>query len=302
MGPALLVSFYLADADSSAAGDCVGCNRIFAIPHVSSSAQHVRAEGGLRRTGVAAHRAALPSHHHHRENFRAAVDRRDRHDDVDYFRRHDAFQREARVHLSRGGVELVVGFLRRARRGDGEHGLHLLGLLQHLQPRRRNPPTGAQHPARNFYLHSRHRRALPFDADEHPGRAALAECGRLEIYCQHIHGTHLRRARGARRDGDDSLDCFCVNFFRAAGLHARAVCGGVRRKFLFHFRARASYEAFPVRFAAVSWRRGARVQPAFQAGVGDQGDSRDAVARAIYRAGRGRDDSAAALARVAIAL
>ena len=61
---------------------------------------------------------------------------------------------------------------------------------------------------------------------------------------------------GDARDGADFDHGARVGIFGDAGIFARSLCRGARRKFLFGFRARASEEAFSVCFAAGAGRRG----------------------------------------------
>src|ERR1039458_7275002 len=102
VGPPLLISFNLANADSSAAGNRIRRNRILPILNLFGSAHHARTQGNFRRARNRAGNSALPENHHDRENFHSAVDRSDRHHGLGNFRWRNSLQREARVHLSAG--------------------------------------------------------------------------------------------------------------------------------------------------------------------------------------------------------
>ena len=80
-----------------------------------------------------------------------------------------------------------------------------------------------------------------------------------------FHAAHLWRLGGQSGHGADYLDGVRIGFFAAAGIFARAVCGGARRK-LFRGVWRACtraidfptfrcwcWEAWPWRFAFCSW-------------------------------------------------
>src|SRR5580704_1999390 len=142
MGADVFVFIYVADADSGSAGGGFGRDWIFAVPDFLGAADGVGAEMRFGIAGSGAGDSALPEDYGYREDFRAAVDGRDGHDGVGYFGGRDAFQQTACVHVSAGGVELVMGIFRGAGRGDGEYGLHVLGLLQHLPSGRGDTRSG----------------------------------------------------------------------------------------------------------------------------------------------------------------
>ena len=75
VGPPFLISFYLANINSSAAGGRIRRNRIFAIPNLFNSAHRARTQSNFRRAGDRARNFALPENHHHRKNFHSALDR-----------------------------------------------------------------------------------------------------------------------------------------------------------------------------------------------------------------------------------
>src|ERR1700753_2684390 len=113
-------------------------------------------------------------------------------------------------------MEFVVAVFRNARLGDGEYDLHLLGLLQHLPSRRRDPKSREKYSAWNFSFDHRDRGALPRDADEHPRCFAMAAGSRLTVHRKRLHRKIVWRWRGEIRDGDDFVDRVRVVVFVAA--------------------------------------------------------------------------------------
>src|SRR5258705_439855 len=139
-------------------------------------------------------------------------------------------------------------------RRDGQHHLHLLGLLQHLPSRRRNPRSCPQYSARHFYFHYRHRHFVSGHADQHPWRASMAAGARLALHRQRLRGKALRLGCGAFRHRHGSMDCFCFRVLFPARILPRPLLRCAGWKFFSHLRSRASRKEISAYLASFSGR------------------------------------------------
>src|SRR6266705_3798880 len=185
---------------------------------------------------------------------------------------------------------------------DGEDGVQLLGLLQHLPPRRRNPGSREEYPARDFHIDCGYRGAVPGDADEHSWRDPLARSAEFSVHLQRVRRETVRTHSSTGCDVDGLVDRPGLGVFGVAWLFARAVFGGFGREFFSGVRALASNQTFPACVAAGLGRACVSLQYQLEAGNRYCGDSFHAPARAIHRTGGGRDGAAAALGPAAIAV
>src|SRR3984957_2729181 len=109
-----VLSLYLADTHSGAAGRGLGRNRVFAIPHLSRSLEKVRAESDFGVAGSIVDRPSVPQNFGGRPDLEISLDRRRGHDGVDDLGRCDAFLGAHGVRFSSRRMELVLAVFRGA--------------------------------------------------------------------------------------------------------------------------------------------------------------------------------------------
>ena len=295
-GAADVVSLCLANSNSGATQPFLWCNWVLAVCLVPVSAGEVWREGSFGRTGDCSGHSALSQNHFDRKNIGVSMGGCGGHNSVAHLGRSDAFSTSPGFHLRAGGLGFFLALLRGAGLGYGEHNLYVLGLLQHLPPRRRDSPARTQHSPRYFSLHRRHRHFVSRHADEHPGGSAVAAGAGFPLHRERICREAVRRGSRAVRHCYGALDCIRVGLFLASWLFASALFGGARWKFLSRFRARASEKTLPARVVAVSGRGDVYIQLAVPIADRNRCGFGDALDCAIHRPGDRRDIVAQALA------
>src|SRR6266849_1294471 len=128
---------------------------------------------------------------------------------------------------------------------DGEHGVQLLGLLQHLPSRRRDQRPGAEYSPRNFSLGSRDCCALPGDADKHSGCGAVAGGSEFPLYREFVRGKTVRTWRGAVCDRHCSMDRPRLRILCSARLFATSVLSRIGRQLFSVFARLHPKKHFP---------------------------------------------------------
>src|SRR5258705_439853 len=139
-GPPDVLPLCLANADPSSAKPRFRRDRLLTVRFLSVSARNLWTKGSLRRTRNSPGSLALSPHLFDWKNLALSVGRCRRHHLVAHLGRCHALPAAPRLHLRAGIVGLLLAVLCHSRLRDGQHHLHLLGLLQHLPSRRRNPP------------------------------------------------------------------------------------------------------------------------------------------------------------------
>ena len=167
---------------------------------------------------------------------------------ADLWRRH-TFRCQPRIYLPCGCLEFFLDFLRRTRSCVGPNGLQLSGVLQRLQSGRRNEGSRKEYSSSNISIDLRYRDSLFSDANQHFGRGPLARSAEFRFRRELVCGTNVWNALGYFRDRADLSFGIRVDFFSHAWILAGAICRGVRWKFLFGFRASASYKALSAYFS-----------------------------------------------------
>src|SRR6267154_1131950 len=123
----------------------------------------------------------------------------------------------------------------------------------------------------------------------------MARGAGFEISGEFVCGAVVRARRGAGGDVHGAVDCAGERVFGPAGIFARAVFSGAGWEFFVGIRESASDETFSACVAAGAGSAGADFER--DAGFADKhrGNLGGAIDCAIYRAGRGIDDAAAAM-------
>ena len=186
--------------------------------------------------------------------------------------------------------------------GNGEHGVQLLGLLQHLSLGRRNPRSGTEYSTRDFSFDFGDCGALSGDADEPSRCGTVAGGAAFSVHREHVRGKTLWAWFGAICHLDGLVDRHGIGVFAAAGLFAGALFGGARWEFLSGICAPASQQTFSARVAAGSRGAGVSLQRFTEAGDGHCRNSFHAAAGAVHWTGSGSDVAAAALGYGAVAV
>src|SRR5882762_3811962 len=131
-GPPDVLPLCLANADPSSAKPRVRRDRLLSIRFLPLSTWQIRTKSSLRRARNSPRNPALSPHRFHWEDLTLSMGRRCRHHLVAHLGRRHAFPAAPRLHVRAGIVGLLLAVLCYARVRDGQHHLHLLGLLQHL--------------------------------------------------------------------------------------------------------------------------------------------------------------------------
>src|SRR5712672_3219138 len=239
-GPPDVLPLRLANADPSSAKPRVRRDRLLSVCFLSLSTRNIRTKGSLRRTRNSPGSLALSPHLFDWKNLALSVGRCGWHHFVAHLGWRHALPATPRIYLRARIVGFLLAVLCHSRLRDGQHHLHLLGLLQHLPSRRRNPRSCPQYSARHFYFHYRHRHFVSGHADQHPWRASMAAGARLALHRQRLRGKALRLGRRSLRHCHGPMDCFRFRVLFAARILPRPLFRCAGWKFLSHLRSRAS--------------------------------------------------------------
>src|SRR6202022_3955778 len=234
-------------------------------------------------------------HHHHRENLCPAVGWGGGNPFVAHLGRRSPFRPQTRVRFSTGSVQFVLGLVCWPGLRNGEHRVQLLGLLQYLPSRWRNPESRTEYSTRHFSFRRWYYRALFSDANQHPGRCALARSTEFSVYRQHLRRETLWALRWTLRHVDDFVDCACLRLFSVARVFAGSLRGCSGWQLLCRVRPRASNKTLSSHIAAGLRSAGLSLQYRLETSDCHRRNSFDASARAVYWPGRRRDVAAASL-------
>src|SRR5262249_11100386 len=111
-------------------------------------------------------------------------------------------------------------------RGDGEYGVRVLGLLQHLPLGERDQGSGAKYSAGNISFGVRNHGAVSSDAEQHSGSDSVEGGAGVEVSGKPFCGAAVRAYGSAIRYGDDPVGGAGFRVFSAVGRVASAVFGG----------------------------------------------------------------------------
>src|SRR5712671_5359366 len=285
-GPPDVLPLCLANADPSAAQPGFGSNRLLSVCFLSLSTRNIRTKGSLRRTSNSPGSLALSPHLVDWKNLALPVGRCCRHHSVAHLGRRHALPATPRVHLRTRIMGFLLAVLCHSRLRDSQHYLHLLGLLQHLPSRRRNPRSCPQYSARHFYFHYRHRHFVSGHADQHPWRLAMAAGARLALHRQRLRGKALRLGRRALRHRHGPMDCFRFRVLFPARILPRPLLRSAGWKFFSHLRSRASRKEISAYLAPFFGRPDLSLSLALQAQNRNCRRPGHAPDHSIHRSGR----------------
>src|SRR5712672_3983108 len=130
-GPLDVLPLCLANADPSAAQPGFRSNRLLSVCFLSLSARNIRTKGSLRRTRNSPGSLALSPHLFDWKNLALSVGWCCRYYFVAHLGRRHALPAAPRIYLRTRIVGFLMAILCHSRLRDGQHHLHLLGLLQH---------------------------------------------------------------------------------------------------------------------------------------------------------------------------
>src|SRR5882757_7783242 len=276
----------LANAHPSAAQPGFRSNRLLSVCFLPLSAWNIRTKSSLRRTRNSPGSLALSPHLVDWKNLALSVGRCRRHYFVAHLGRRHALPATPRIYLRTRIMGFLLAVLCHSRLRNGQHHLHLLGLLQHLSSRRRNPRSCPQYSARHFYFHYRHRHFVSGHADQHPWSASMAAGARLALHRQRLRGKALRLGRGALRHRHGPMDCFRFGVLFPARILPRPVLRSAGWKFFSHLRSRASRKEISAYLASFSGRPYVSLCLALQAQDGNRRGPRHAPYHSVHRSGR----------------
>ena len=179
---------------------------------------------------------------------------------------------------------------------NGQHDLHLSGLLPHLQSGRGDSRAGKKYPARDFAFDRGIAILVPRDADKNSGSGAVARGREIAIYREHF----VERLYGTRAATFATIMILWIAFaslFTTLLGYSRVPYAAAEDGNFFPVFARVHpTEKFPACVSAFPRARPLVFSVMFPAFQRDQSDSRHAPDHAVHRPGRRSNDLASPLA------